>query len=160
VTALRSAKYLAGSKGAPCAFQIPGVCRDERETVVPCHIRDAQAGRSIKASDLSVGDGCHRCHEVFDRRAPMPDGKLISDEDWHFFALRALQRTLERRQSIGLLFIPLDPERLSSERPVKPRKPPEQRRAIPAGRPLESRSTFPPKGTRKLPSRVKERAST
>jgi len=42
-------------------------------------------GRSIKASDLSVLDGCHRCHEVFDRRATMSSGALISDEEWTFY---------------------------------------------------------------------------
>lgn len=40
-------------------------------------------------------------------------------------------------------------------RKARPRKSPEQRRAIPAGRKLESRSTFPPKGIRKLQSRQK-----
>ena len=40
---------------------------------------------------------------------------------------------------------------------AKTRKPPNERRSVPAGRPLESRSNWPEKGSRKLPSRDKER---
>jgi len=145
MTALRSHKYLAGSKGAPCALRIVGVCHDERDTVVPCHVRDRHTGRSIKASDLSVVDGCHRCHEVFDRRASMPSGDLISDEEWTFYALRGLQETLERRREIGLLFVP---EPVHREPKPRRRKPPSERARIPQRkaewpkRELKSRSTF------------------
>lgn len=130
MTALRSQRYLAGSRGAPCTFRISGVCRDERETVVPCHLKDHHAGRGIKASDLSVADGCLRCHDVMDRRAPMPGGELISEADWLFYALRGLQETLERRREIGLLFVTEDPAKLFTERAVKPRKPKADRAPI------------------------------
>lgn len=140
-----SRKYLAGSRGAPCTLRIAGVCRGETETVVPCHIRDRHTGRSIKASDISVADGCARCHDVFDRRAAMPDGSLISESDWLFYALRGLQETQERRIQIGLLFVPQDIETPYSEKPVKPRLPPEQRSKVPTGRPLQSRPQNWPK---------------
>lgn len=39
------------------------------------------------------------------------------------------------------------------------RKPKGQRRPVPQGRPLKSRSTFPPKGTRTLPFREKEQTN-
>ena len=130
MTALRSQKYLAGSRGAPCTLRITGVCRDERETVVPCHLKDRHAGRSIKASDLSVADGCLRCHDVMDRRAPLPGGDLISEADWLFYALRGLQETLERRREIGLLFVTEDPAKPFTERAVKPRKPKADRAPI------------------------------
>jgi hypothetical protein len=139
MTALHSQKYLAGSRDAPCALQIPGVCINR--DAVPCHARDRHTGRSIKASDLSVIDGCPACHDVFDRRAKMPNGELISETDWLFYALRGLQDTLERRREIGLLFVPED---AVTERRVKPRKPAAERAKVPAGRPMESRSTFPP----------------
>lgn len=129
MTALRSRKYLDGSRGAPCTLRIPGVCLDDRETTVACHIRDRHTGRSIKASDLSVLDGCHRCHEVFDRRASMPNGALISNEDWLFYALRGLQETQERRRDMGLLVVTQD---IVRERAVAPRKPKAERKSIPA----------------------------
>lgn len=159
MTALHSSKYLAGSRGAPCTLRIAGVCLDERETTIPAHIRDRHTGRSQKASDLSVADCCFACHEVFDRRAKMPSGDFITEAEWLFYALRGLQETLERRREIGLLFVPEDAVKSFADRPVKPRKPPAERRAIPAGKPLESRPANWPKG-RKIPSRAKERAST
>src|SRR5690606_38587122 len=78
---------------------------------------------------------------------------LISDAEFWWMIARGIVETMAARIKSGVVIIPLDPERLSHERPAKPRTPPEQRRAIPASRPLESRSTFPPAGTRKLPTR-------
>ena len=150
MTAYRSPTYRAGSKGAPCSLRIVGVCRDERDTVVPCHVRDQHTGRSIKASDLSVLDGCHRCHEVFDRRATMSSGALISDEEWTFYALRGLQETLERRHDMGLLRLPGD-DRKPRERPVKPRMPAGERRSMPKGPPLKSANRLPGRGQVKFP---------
>lgn len=106
MNAVRSHKYLAAAKGETCKFSIAGVCHHENDTVVPCHIKDDHSGRSIKASDLSTVDGCHRCHDVMDRRAKMPDGFLISDADWEFYARRGLQRTIENRFERGILVIP------------------------------------------------------
>jgi hypothetical protein len=48
------------------------------------------------------------------------------------------------------------PERapiLRRAKPTRPRKPKAERRAVSPGRPLVSRSTFPPKGTRKIATR-------
>lgn len=94
---LESPTYLAASKGQPCAYSIPEVCNRDWSTTVPSHIRDDHTGGAIKASDCSIADSCDACHAVMDRRAKMPDGKLISDADWHVYALRGLQRTLESR---------------------------------------------------------------
>lgn len=128
MTALHSQKYLAGSRDAPCALRIPGVCINR--DAVPCHARDRHTGRSIKASDLSVIDGCPACHDVFDRRAKLPNGELISETDWLFYALRGLQDTLERRREIGLLFVPEDAAKPFADRPTKPRKAKADRKQI------------------------------
>jgi hypothetical protein len=148
MTRISSAKYLAGSRGATCKLQIPDVCTGDVETTVPAHIRDRHTGRGQKASDLSVADACFACHEVFDRRAKMPDGEFITGPEWLHYALRGLQGTLESRQEAGLLFVPQDVAKPFSERPAKPRKPPEQRTKI------AQRETVWPSG-RKIPSRVK-----
>jgi hypothetical protein len=134
---IRSRKYLDGAKGESCKVRIAGVCKDDRSTVISAHIRDRHAGRGQKASDLSTADCCFLCHDVLDRRAKMPDGEYISEADWLFYALRGLQETLEARFDLGLLIVPVDAETLSSERPVKPRKPKSERKAI------QSRSSFP-----------------
>ena len=151
MTALHSAKYLAGSRGAPCSLRIAGVCQDRRETTIPAHVRDRHTGRSIKASDLSVVDACFECHEVFDRRRRLPNGLLLSDDEWTFYALRGLQDTLERRREIGLLFVPEDAAKPFQDRPVTPRKPPEHRKKL-AGRTEIQARPFE-LGQRKLRSR-------
>lgn len=124
---IRSRAYLAGARGENCKLRVAGVCCDERDTVVPCHVRDRHTGRSIKASDLSVIDGCWRCHEVFDGRAKMPDGQLMSNADWNFYALRGLQETIERRIEQAILSVPQDKPKVAAS---KPRKPKEQRAKI------------------------------
>ena len=148
MSALHSQKYLAGSRDAPCAFRIPGVCINR--DAVPCHARDRHTGRSIKASDLSVIDGCPACHDVFDRRAKMPNGELISEADWHFYALRGLQDTLERRREIGLLFVPEDIHR--APKPVT-RLPKAERKPVGKSRPIPQRKA-------EWPSRKIETATT
>ena len=106
MTRIASTKYLAASRGENCKFRIEGVCCGDVATVVPMHIRDRHTGGAIKASDISVGDGCWACHEVFDRRAKMPSGDYITEAEWNFYALRALQETLEGRIERGVLKLP------------------------------------------------------
>jgi hypothetical protein len=142
---IRSKKYRDGAKGAPCTLRIVGVCCGDSETTVFAHIRDRHTGKAQKASDLSGADACWRCHDVLDRRAKMPDGKYISDEDWHRYALRGIQETQERRHALGTLIVPLDPQALSTERKVKPRKPKAERAKI-----AQRANPWPPKGSRKI----------
>lgn len=143
MTPIRSKKYLAGSKGATCKLRIVGACTGDTATVIPAHIRDRHAGRSVKASDLSTADACFRCHEVFDRRAKMPTGELISDAEWLFYALRGLQETLEARIAAGLLTVPQDAEKPFHDRPIKPRLPHEQRKSIPTRKAEWPKRPFP-----------------
>lgn len=150
---ISSAKYVNGARGQPCKLRIPHVCDGGGETTVFAHIRDQHTGRGIKASDVSGADACHPCHAKFDGQA----GEPLSREDWLFYAVRGLQETLEDRIRRGIVIVPLDPERLSSERQVSPRKPPSERKPVPQNpdRKLQSKSVWP-KG-RKIPVRAKER---
>lgn len=127
---IRSKKYLAGSRNAPCTFRIPGVCNGDWSTTVPCHIRDGNKGTGNKASDLSVANGCSSCHDFLDRRS-WRNGEIITNEEWLYFALRGLQETLQQRFEVGLLIVPVDVETPASERPIKARKPKDQRTSIP-----------------------------
>jgi len=143
---IRSSKYLRGSKGEPCKLRI--VCDGYGDNVVPCHARDRHAGRGQKASDLSVIDGCQACHDVFDLRAKLPNGQYLTSEEWLFYALRGLQDTIESRARRQIIIVPLDPERLSHDKPTPPRKPKAERQAIPhrktewPTRPLRTRNNL------------------
>lgn len=144
-TEIRSRKYLNGSRGQPCTLQITGVCNGDVETTVAAHIRDETFGKGQKADDISIADACAACHRVFDGHGHAP----LTPEEWLFYALRGLQRTLRNRVERGIVVLTLDIERLSSERPVAPRKPRDQRAEIPARgfdtsikRPIQSRNNL------------------
>lgn len=152
---IRSAKILNSAKGQHCAARFPGICVGGTETTVFAHLNGAAFGKGagIKAHDVFGFHACWACHNYYDvGHGTFP---VLSDADLFGYLLQAVCETWLRCITAGIIIVPLDPERLSHDRPVKPRKAPEQRRAIPAGRPLESRSTFPPKGSRKIPSRAK-----
>lgn len=123
----RSRHYLDGAKGSECTLQILGVCIGGTETTVSAHIRDENHGRSVKASDLSTADACMSCHDFLDGRS---NSDCLTHEDWLFYSLRGLQRTLERRREQGRLIVRVDPERLSTGKPVPSRKPKNQRAKI------------------------------
>lgn len=139
---IRSREYLDGAKDQTCVFQIPDVCVGGPS--VSCHLRDESFGRSQKADDVSVGDGCPACHDLMDGRSG-----VLSREDWLFYALRALQRTIRRRIGQGLLKLKLDAAKPVHERQIPARKPREQRVKITSNpdykwpsRPMKSANTF------------------
>jgi len=147
VSRITSQRYLDASRGQTCKFQIPGICQGGTDTTVPCHIRDDHTGGAQKASDISVADGCFSCHNVMDRRAKMDDGTYITETDWLFYSLRALQRTLEGRIEAKVLVIVGDrPKATHRSRIV--RKPKEERT------PIQSKPNWPPKGSRKIQQRA------
>ena len=61
--------YLAMCRGQRCYLQIPGVCTNDRETVVPCHSNQAKHGKGmgIKALDIFTVPGCACCHRELDQ---------------------------------------------------------------------------------------------
>lgn len=124
---IRSRRYLDGSRGANCTLRLPG-CTNDRETVVAAHIRDRNFGMGRKASDLSVVDACHLCHMRLDGQAKLPDGTYFTEESWAWYALRALQETLEARHALGLLIVPEDAPKVAA---TKPRRPKADRKPIP-----------------------------
>jgi hypothetical protein len=151
---IRSRKYLDGSRGQKCTLEITGVCTGDVETTVAAHIRDEGKGGGNKADDISIADACYACHRVFDGHGHAP----LTETEWLFYALRGLQRTFRNRVERKIVIVPLDPERLSSERPVPARKPKGERKAIPnSGRPIPQRANaWPAPGSRKIAQRQKE----
>lgn len=127
---IRSRKYIDGSRAQSCVLRIPNVCTGGGDDTIFAHIRDRHTGRGVRASDLSGADSCFACHDVFDRRAKLPNGEYLSDDDWRFYALRALQDTIERRHGQGLLVISQDVATPPQSRVTPPRKPKEHRAPI------------------------------
>jgi hypothetical protein len=115
---IRSRKYLDGARGETCKLRFVGICNNDRDTVVACHIHNASFGLSRKADDFSVIDGCANCHRFLDTEAHKISRALLLEH-----ILRGLQETLRSRIDSGLLFLQLDAPKPSRERPVKARKP-------------------------------------
>lgn len=129
---IRSKKVREAARGEACTLQIFGVCVGGTETTVLAHLHDeAGFGMGQKADDTSAVFACCGCHDEIDGRTRKTKG---ADLTW--YKLRALQRTIRRLIERGIVIVPLDPERLSHERPVKPRLPKEQRAKIATGRPM------------------------
>ena len=140
---IRSQKYLNGSRDQPCTFCGPTCCADEA-TTVPAHMNGAAFGKGMgmKAHDIAVLDACFTCHSYIDvGHGTRP---LMSDADFYWHLLRGVVLTMVNRARRQIIIVPLDPERLSSERQVSPRKPPSERKPVPYNpdRKIQSRNNL------------------
>lgn len=79
-------KYLAACRGEPCFLQIPGVCRGECDTVVPCHANwsDYGKGMGIKAPDIYTVPGCARCHACLDQGMTLTKAEKRATWEWAY----------------------------------------------------------------------------
>lgn len=96
----------AGHPDAYCTLNIAGVCPDHTESKTAgnmlCHVRlPGEVGGGQKPDDVSACFGCGPCHRVFDANGcpPMPE------EEWLFYALRGVTRTLRWWYQHGFLSI-------------------------------------------------------
>jgi hypothetical protein len=133
--AIRSRKYLDGARGEPCKLRFWGICNNDPETTVACHIHDQSFGMGRKAHDVSIIDGCSACHMYLDHGWVGKISRTILLEH----IIRGLQETLLSRIRRGIVVVPLDPEHLSSDKPVKPRKPKAERKPVGKSRPIPQR---------------------
>lgn len=84
-----------------CKLHIPGVCRQQPEYTVGCHMRlFGIAGAAEKPDDIFIIDACDLCHAVFDSRAKWADAPLGWDD-----VLRAFMQTLYTRRASGLILL-------------------------------------------------------
>lgn len=103
------AKKLRESAGHPdayCTLQIAGVCPDNTDSKTAgcmlCHVRlPGEVGGGQKPDDFCAVLGCGPCHRVFDGNgcAPMPE------DEWLFYALRGLARTMRFWVTHGFISI-------------------------------------------------------
>lgn len=63
------AKYLAACKGQNCYLRIPGVCRNDVESVVPAHSNQSKHGKGLglKARHMFTIPACYFCHAELDQ---------------------------------------------------------------------------------------------
>lgn len=142
---IRSAKVLRSAKDQPCTAQFPGICNADATTTVWAHLNGHAFGKGawVKAHDVLGFHACYACHVYYDvGHGTRP---LLSDLDLVQMVFRAVCDTWVRLIKMKIIFVPQDPERLSSERPTPKRKPPEARKKItsktewPEGRKMQSR---------------------
>lgn len=143
---IRSQKILCSAKGQSCAFRFPGICQGGTETTVWAHLNGGRFGKGMgmKAHDILGGHACFWCHAYLD--GGHNTKPQMGQDTYLECILGGVTETLVRLIVSGLVIVPLDPEKPASEQRSKPRKPPEQRQAIP------QRKDPWPKG-RKLPSK-------
>jgi len=145
---IRSRKYLDGSRGQPCTFAAPGICNADPATVVFAHLNGLAFGKSMgqKAHDIAGLDACSACHAYIDVGHGTHPQMSEAEFRWHL--LRGVITTMVNRATRGIIVVPMDAERLSIEKPIKPRKPADQRARIPARktdwpkRPMRGRNSF------------------
>ena len=75
----RNKKILAHAKGQQCQINLPGVCNNNPETVVACHISEHEFGKGtgVKSDDCCIAYCCNSCHDHIDGRV-----KSIFDRDF------------------------------------------------------------------------------
>jgi hypothetical protein len=89
------------AKGRDCTFRCPGVCKNDRSTVVLCHTnehRAAGAGMGMKPHDLLAFYSCSACHDAADgRMRPVPDGNgyYYTMDEIRVMEYQAMIRTLK-----------------------------------------------------------------
>jgi hypothetical protein len=128
---IRSQKVLRHAKGQPCSARFPGICNGNPETTVFCHLNGAAFGKGmgVKAHDVLGFFGCSDCHMAYDLGHGTKDWLA---GDMHKLVLEAVCTTWIVLIRDGIVIVPLDPERLSSERQVAPRKPKSERARVPS----------------------------
>src|SRR5687768_11668022 len=87
-------KITESARNEDCQIRIPGVCNFNPETTVWCHGNGSAAGKGMwmKANDILGSYGCSSCHDVYDRRAPVPEGMTYMEVKLYF--LEGLMRSL------------------------------------------------------------------
>lgn len=145
---IRSQKVINSARGQACTYRFPGICGGNPETTVWSHLNGWRFGKGmgIKAHDILGAHSCFECHAYLDvGHGTKP---LISNETLLECVLGGVTETWVRLIQMGIVIVPLDATKLSSERPIKPRKPREQRQKIhsktewPKGRKLQSANTL------------------
>lgn len=94
---IRSKKLKQSAKDQDCTFNIVGVCSENTEETVLCHLNIlGDKGFGTKSSDLSAAFGCANCHRHIDEYR-------LSHEDYLWYTRRAIVRTIHHWAKHGYL---------------------------------------------------------
>jgi len=94
------------ARGRNCTYRAPGVCKNDRDTVVLCHTnesRAARAGMGIKPHDVLAFFGCDACHSLADGRVTSSE---YSYEEKRVMEYQAVIRTQKILLDEGKIIIP------------------------------------------------------
>ena len=93
-------KITESARGQECQVRIYGVCNRDPASTVWAHANGSAAGKGIgmKSPDILGAYACHACHDLIDRRRPLPMGINRTDVElaFHQAHLRSLRMLLEK----------------------------------------------------------------
>jgi len=89
---MRCKKLRDSARGENCTFQILGVCRNNTETTVLCHLPSPTGGMGLKSSDECAAFGCYDCHQVIDGHVQCEE--YSKRPDW--YENKAIKATIHR----------------------------------------------------------------
>lgn len=129
---IRSRKILNHAKGQPCQLALPGICGHDPETTVFSHLNGHAFGKGagVKAHDFAGVFADYCCHTYLD--VGHGTNPIISDLELSQALLKGVIGTWLILIEDGIIHVPQDIVTPMMDRPTKPRKPKEQRKAIPS----------------------------
>ena len=105
-TSPHTKKIRASANGQVCTLRIAGVCNYRPETTVLAHISLGEGSDRHRVGQRNAVYACSACHDAIDGRT----GYFLGNEglnrdaqrDKWFYIARALVRTAEKRDGLGL----------------------------------------------------------
>lgn len=97
----RSKKLLNAARGQQCMIQLPGVCRNNPDTVVAAHSNQLKHGKGagLKAHDCFIAWACSDCHAELDQ------GKKFSYEEKAEYWQAGFEKTYLQMFLQGILVV-------------------------------------------------------
>ena len=89
------------AQGQHCQVNVRNACNYDPETVVMAHISTEGGKMGGKESDISACHACSDCHDLMDGRTHSKEFA----ENKEFYISRALVRTINLLQSVGLITV-------------------------------------------------------
>lgn len=79
-------KIRESARDEDCQVRLPGVCNFDPKTTVWAHPNEGGSGKGygMKGLDALGAYACSQCHDVYDRRVPLPKGMRREDVEMAF----------------------------------------------------------------------------
>lgn len=100
-------KITDSARNMMCQIRLPGICNMDPATTVWCHANGSAAGKGMwmKSDDELGAYGCFACHEVYDRRRPIPRLANLTRIDVELAFWEGHARSMKILKEKGLLVI-------------------------------------------------------